>query len=778
MLLSLLARLRAFLLFLLLLAGPAFSRDEVIFASSVTYCDPPETLLIQQFEVTYFARNQSVTFNISAASVQPNVNVTANLFLNVYGLNPVNYTIDLCNILGGALCPLPMYNFTGADSISLPDSLGVAGRIPGIAYKIPDLEGFAQLTLTEMGTGKIKACVQATLSNGWSTHQPSVEWVTGGFAIGALVSALSQSWSPTAIAPLVLLDLLFLYQTIASSAFLNLNYPSAYRSYTLNFAWATGLLSSTTIQTSIDRMRHLTGGKLADSSSGSAIGLVNRKLSPYNVPNIKLATLPLSLPSIAPVTRLVTGLFKSFSGTSSFTPKLHVNLGSNVDNYGNVQTVTANSANVLQAGIPIYVNSIHIATANAFMTVFLVLLVLVAILLSVFALIYLVALVLDRIDSKNSHLWRRIRHDYPCFVKAWTLRLGLVFLMPITIFVLYQWTLRDSWLSILLSVFCLLFILGLVGYPVFSTIRFACKSSPKSLYSHRKFVASYGPLYSRYRDTRYWFFLPFLTASVLKSFFIAFANARGEVQIVAILIIDSLLLLALVFFRPFETRADNIFSIFFGIVRLVCSGLLVAFIENLRVNAIRRVIIGIVIAVIFSVAVVVMFFRVIIALPFIVLRQRNRQSSSMSPSKSGDSDSAMLEKDGNKSIASWDPEQAITRPVNPTPDHSPEVDRAILQPCSFSPTTTSPISTNPSIYSRDSGTITVGSVLPRRWSFSLSAPGSPSTSSGQPQSVLRTMSEFSSTPHTPVTPISSVAHGSEGQPPSHVSHHPSLESNT
>src|SRR6266478_3722045 len=98
-----------------------------------------------------------------------------------------------------------MYNFTGADTISLPKSLGIAGRIPSIAFKIPDLEGFAQLTLTEVRTGSIKACVQATLSNGWSTHQPAVEWLTGAFAIGALLLAVWLSFSPEALVPFLFL---------------------------------------------------------------------------------------------------------------------------------------------------------------------------------------------------------------------------------------------------------------------------------------------------------------------------------------------------------------------------------------------------------------------------------------------------------------------------------------------------------------------------------------------------------------------------------------------
>lgn len=41
----------------------------IIVTSSVTYCAPPETLLIEQFDLAYFAKNSSISFNISAASV-------------------------------------------------------------------------------------------------------------------------------------------------------------------------------------------------------------------------------------------------------------------------------------------------------------------------------------------------------------------------------------------------------------------------------------------------------------------------------------------------------------------------------------------------------------------------------------------------------------------------------------------------------------------------------------------------------------------------------------
>ncbi|KAK2467897.1 hypothetical protein APHAL10511_000192 [Amanita phalloides] len=734
-----LARSRA-LLPLALFAPIVYSRENVIFTSSVTYCEPPETLLIQHFDVIYFASNQSVHFNISAASVQPNVNVTANLFLNVYGLHPINYTINLCNILDGALCPLPMYNFTGADTLSLPKSFGVAGRIPQIAFDIPDLESFAQLTLSEVGNGNVKACIQATLSNGWSTHQRSVEWVTGAFAIVAMLSAIWQSWSPDAAAPLLLLELFYLYQTIASTALLDLNYPSVYRAYALNFAWAMGLLPSTHIQDSINRMRHLTGGTLADSSPGSAVGLVNRKQSPYNAE---------------------TGLTaQAGDSTLQFVNRL---FQKRMSDQGAVQTVTADSSNVLQAGLPIYVNTLHIATANTFMTLFFVVLMLSMIAVTAFVFIYAVlSVIATRQNSKKTSLWRQMLKVYPNYVKAWILRLGLIVFIPSLTFIFYQWTLQDSWLSVLLSIFTFIAILGLVGYSAFSILRFAYVFSPDWIYSQKDIIGMHGPLYARYRVPRFYFFVPTILAVVLKSILVAFAKANGVAQMTGMVIIEGLSMLSLCVLRPFGTRHGNIFSIFLAVVRLVCSGLLISFLEELNVNAIKRVIVGFIIIVIFSIAVLVTFGRVITELLFGKFGLSfSKGLTSSFPSGPQDSEWGIMEKDETNSSGSWDREQAIGRPVNPTPDRGLPCDEGFLQPHDFS-TSVSPVPSTGLDSSRDSGTMTLGSLLSRRWSFSLSAPGSPTSSSALHQSGLQTMSDFSSS-HAAVTPVSLGTDGHESE---------------
>jgi hypothetical protein len=360
-----------------------------------------------------------VVFNISAASVvctvplqlyvdshlfqqQANVNVSANLFLNVYGMHPVNITVDICQLLNGALCPLPVYVFNGSETLPLPSSVKVSDEIPKIAYKIPDLEAFAQLTLTEVGTGEMKACIQSTLSNGWSTHQPGVTWSIGGLALVALFSATWQSFLSDSIAPFRLLDLLGLYQTIASSGFFDLNYPVIYRAFTLNFSWAMGLFSqspTSSMQNSITNLRHLTGGNLAGSTADDSVALVNRRLSPYGTAFAIPRTLISAIHAL-PRADL------SLSTRQALTPR-----------GAPPPTVTPQSSNVLDAGVPIYVNTIGVATANAFMTVFFSALILIAATLALLIMIYGVIALSSRTRSLP------VKTQFPSFARSWGLRI-------------------------------------------------------------------------------------------------------------------------------------------------------------------------------------------------------------------------------------------------------------------------------------------------------------------------------------------------------------------
>ncbi|KAH0827798.1 hypothetical protein J3R83DRAFT_3423 [Lanmaoa asiatica] len=648
------------------------ARDDSLFTSSVTYCSEPDALLIQQFDLAYFQKNSSIWFNISAASVEPNVSVSANIMLNVYGTHPFNFTLELCSLFGGALCPLPTYNFTGSDSLPLPSSLGVTNKIPGIAFQIPDLEAYAQLTLTDVTTGQLKACVQATLSNGWSAHQVAVEWATGALGLLALLSAIWYSQSPDSLAPHRLFDLFYLFQWAASTALLDLNYSSVYTAFATNFSWALGLFpasATSPIQLSINNMRHLTGG--------------------YQTTNFATETLV----ALGNVTT-------SDSTLSAFSRSVQ-----ELDNTGTVQLVTATSSNVLQAGIPIYVEYVGIATANAFMTIFLMALMLLAILTATLALGYGIV----------------------CFIA----------ITPVSIFALYQWTLQDSWLSILLSVVLFLGVLGYLFFSIFPLVRLAIRATPYALYIQPKPSTAYGPLFALYRPERYFASIPFLVGILVKAIFTAFAQANGEVQVISILVIECAILAYLLFVRPHKTRGADILATYLALTRVICTGLLIAFIQNFNVAAIPRVAIGCVIAVIISVAVIVMFVNTLINLGLIKVPARFRRR------KASTSDASTLEK--------GDSEQDMAgRPRNPTPERNIPLDPNTNQPYPESPSEI--VTEEHSIYSEESGSTTLGSLLPRRWSLQPSAGSHSRTPSQSQYSSTNASSPRHSHPPSPLYP--------------------------
>ena len=699
-------------------------------------------------------------------------------------MSPINVTLDLCSVLGGALCPLPTYNFVGADSIRLPSSLDIASRIPSIAFKIPDLEGFAQLTLTEIGTGNTQACIQATLSNGWSTHQPAVEYVTTSFALVAFLSALARSVFPDSLTPFRFLELFYLYQAIASSAFLNINYPSIYRAFALNFSWAVGLIQSraSSLQHSVDIMRAHTGGGMPNSTDNSAVGFVNRRLSPFNY-NDNIATSGLSLArrdSVAVYELLGTALSSNFRMNAVANPNspLRTNLVPQPATVGPVPLV--NASNSLDAGIPIYVNSVHIGTANAFMTTFIVSLVVLGALGVSLACVYGIVVVIRRLHTHKSTAGQL---DCPAIVRAWLVRLvstsfaqgnnglmrieqTLLLLFPLLIFTFYQWTIRDSWVPILLSAITFVGLLVFLIYPPYLVFRSVRRSKGAyGLYSHSlpTHLSSLGPLYAQYRPERYYTFLTLLIVPFIRAIFISFAKHSGLVQVILLLITEFIALGLQIVLKPHRTRGGDVLSTYLGLTRLVTTGLLVAFVESVALHAIPRTIIGAIIAVIWSLAVVILIldlviFHVLVPLWRVVTEQKSNESTTAvgSPSNSGDS---TLEK-GQKRLASdeypldqyhgvlptdmgitpapsWDRITAGRRALNPTPNRNIPLDPEVLQAYPISPSesvSTSHGSDLPSVYTRDSRTTTVGSLLPRRWSFStgLGGPGPGDSSPASP----------------------------------------------
>ena len=207
---------------------------------------------------------------------------------------------------------------------------------------------------------------------------------------------------------------------------------------------------------------------------------------------------------------------------------------------------------------------------------------------------------------------------------------------PIITFSFLQWTLKDSWLSVLLSVITFLPIAGFIGYSAFLAFRW---SDFDSLPYHK-------PLWGQYRFERRWYFIPLLVALLAKSAFIAFGQASGAAQVTLLVILEGLTFIGIVVLKPYETKKADILAGYLAAVRLVCTGLTIAFLPSLEVKAIIRVVIGAITAVIFSIAVVVMFCNTVWNIIQPLLSRRNR-----TPSPLDSSDGSALEK-GDTTVSS------------------------------------------------------------------------------------------------------------------------------
>lgn len=414
---------------------------------------------------------------------------------------------------------------------------------------------------------------------------------------------------------------------------------------------------------------------MPNSTSDSAVGLVNRRLSPYNAP-ISFNSVSSLVAASAPP-RFNSGLSRFTQLVAEVQPRL---LAVFIPSAGPVEII--NEASTLQAGIPIYTNSVNIGAANAFMTVFLTSLIVVAIVAGLLALGYLVF----RLAARHAKA-QRIRDwmsAYPPFARGWALRTvrgrfacvqfhqthapfqALVLMMPILVFTFYQWTINDSWLAVLLSVISLLGIAVGVLFPSFLLFRQA-RVAPAGLYSAPKTLIANAPLHAAYRTPRWFFFIINLFAMVARSLVIGFGQNNGRVQVGFLVAIEAIVLIALIFLRPHPTRGADALAIYLAITRLVCAGLFIAFLETLSVDAIPRVVIGVVAAVIYSVAVVVLFFNFMWALVRMVFRRgRGKTSDDVG------SDLSIVEKAEGAPITQRHSSSAPATPVRTSMDSRPQ----------------------------------------------------------------------------------------------------------
>ena len=164
-----------------------------------------------------------------------------------------------------------------------------------------------------------------------------------------------------------------------------LNFPLVYRAFTRNFFWAVGMVHDNAMQNSINDMRYRTGGSLPGVTYPGTT-YISRQLSTIQERSaIDINQLIETVRTLGPL--LGSGLFgRSLKARDAI---LH-SLAKRAD-IPEIQDLNLNPT--VAAGVPRYVNSVGIPTANAFTTLFFMMLIVIAVTIGIHVVILALAFI-------------------------------------------------------------------------------------------------------------------------------------------------------------------------------------------------------------------------------------------------------------------------------------------------------------------------------------------------------------------------------------------------
>lgn len=194
-----------------------------------------------------------------------------------YGESRFDLTFNPCNANIASLCPMNASVPIVASGIIPVAQSDVAG-IPAIALTIPDFEGEAILRIFANSTETEIACYSAVVTNGNTFSQPAaVGTILGIFTLVAVVASFATAVYGDSIPvirthyahSLSVLVVFAVFQHIFFTGALSMNWPSVLVAWWSNFAWAGGMIYSSSMQSSIN---HLIGNNVGNTSEVGAAG--------------------------------------------------------------------------------------------------------------------------------------------------------------------------------------------------------------------------------------------------------------------------------------------------------------------------------------------------------------------------------------------------------------------------------------------------------------------------------------------------------------------------
>ena len=570
----------------------------------------------------------------------------------------------------------------------------VAG-IPPLALSIPDFEGEAILRIFANSTQSEIGCYSAIVTNGNTfSLASSVGSVLGIFTFVAFVSSFATAIYGDDVpvmrkhyAHSLSVSVVFsVWHYIYFSGALSMNWPSVLVAFWSNYAWSAGIIYSKSMQNTISQF---IGSNKGNTSAVGAAGTgdPNSHLGGgYDIHKIyKRDSFPMVLYEPGPV---------KGSEYTNITSRLEDRLSKRA--LADSSSGFSWYGSPVQPGLPLPGNysgfagtlsQQNIPASNAFMTGLLWFLALIA---AVALMVVAFKFSLEGLSKTRLVKQDRLalfRAHYLRFTAFAVLRTMYIGFFAIVFLCLFQFAYLASPGPV--AVACIIFLIfliglgGVAGYACFYRIKFGSytsepdrlnlekrrvmkvipwygfsrasevprsndkayagsiawwrihptNNSNKSIHYDEDYTMKFGWLASRFRRTRWWFFIPWLVYEFIRACFLAGASGSPMVQVFSLLAVEFLAFIGIIFARPFEGQRLNVIVVYIlGFCKVATVALSAAFDTRWSIPRIPATVIGIIIIVIQGVLTIIVMIAVVVgAVSSYMSVMRNRET--MKPKK-------------------------------------------------------------------------------------------------------------------------------------------------
>ncbi len=470
--------------------------------------------------------------------------------------------------------------------------------IPSIAFQVPDLDGEAKLQLKATEGGKDLACIQSTVTNGKTANVAGVSFMAAGLAGAALLltgaSAFASAGAGSGTAPSPSFgEVIGWFQSIAMNGMLSVNYPPVYRSFTKNFAFSGGLIQWDSMQTTIDNFRERTGGNLTEDSVAF---LKNATL--YNTDSASSSAKNLT-------TRGISFFFEE-GVLDTRDVQTSVNGTQSTSGSGGNSTSTQDSKAMHYVhGIQGYVEQLMIPKANTFITVLLIFAIVIAA-ITLGILLFKVILETWALFGTFPKKLTSFRKRYWGLLARTVTNLILLLYGVWVLYCVFQFTHGDSWAAKTLAGVTLAIFTAILGFFTFRIWQLAHKykkaeGDTSALFENKETWVKYSLFYDSYKKDYWWLFVPAIIYMFAKGCVIAAGDGHGLAQTAGQLIVESLMMILLLWHRPYVTKAGNWINIVIQVVRVLSVICILVFVEQLGIAQSTKTVTGVVLIAVQSV---------------------------------------------------------------------------------------------------------------------------------------------------------------------------------